>query len=375
MLRLSIALLVFAVLLLVLASPSPAAEGFAGITERGRLVGFTSQNPYALTTPKRVRGLAPGERLVAIGRAARGVVAVGSSARLYGLDLATARATAIGPPFPQGLRGSRFSLAVAPRADRARLLSDVGQDLAVDLATGATGNGPGLRRERDGAPVRPAADMTADGSLVGVQINPDVLLRELTRGAATMAQLPLVTPLSIPLGEPLSFSLGSDGNGYVLAVATEFQRDRQSVLTVVDPTTGGPARGSARSVPFFGRRIDTFTALGPVARDRTPARARFRVPRKVSVRALLRRRVLPVEVDSSEAGQVTLGMQVRGRSVGFTFDTRDTPGRFRFTDFVFSQRFKARIRAGVGARLRLRIRVNDLKGNDRRVIRTVRLTP
>ena len=73
---------------------------------------------------------------MALGRGARGVVAVGSSARLYGLDLATARATAIGPPFAQGLRGSRFSLAVAPGGDRARLLSDVGQDLVVDLATG-----------------------------------------------------------------------------------------------------------------------------------------------------------------------------------------------------------------------------------------------
>ena len=166
----------------MLASPAPAAERFAGLTERGQLVGFTSQNPYALTKPQTVRGLAPGERLVALGRGARGVVAVGSSARLYALDLATARATAIGPPFAQGLRGSRFSLAVAPGADRARLLSDVGQDLVVDLATGVTTDGPGLRRERDGAPLRPAADMTPDGSLVGVQINPDVLLRELARG-------------------------------------------------------------------------------------------------------------------------------------------------------------------------------------------------
>ena len=71
MLRLSLALVVLAVLLLVLASPSPAAERFAGVTERGHIVGFTSQNPFALTKPKTVRGLAAGERIVALGRPTR----------------------------------------------------------------------------------------------------------------------------------------------------------------------------------------------------------------------------------------------------------------------------------------------------------------
>ena len=126
-------------------------------------------------------------------------------------------------------------------------------------------------------------------------------------------------------------------------------------------------------MPFFGRRIGTFTAVGQVAPDRTPARVRFWVPRQVSARALLRQRRLPVEVDSNEAGQVTLGLQLRGRYVGFTFETRDIPGRFRFTHFAFTKRFKARIRAAVGARLRLRISVSDFKGNSRRAVRTVRL--
>ena len=72
MLRLAFAILVFAVVLMVVATPSPAAERFAGITERGRLVGFTSQNPYALTRPKVVRGLAAGERIAALRRGVRG---------------------------------------------------------------------------------------------------------------------------------------------------------------------------------------------------------------------------------------------------------------------------------------------------------------
>ncbi len=187
---------------------------------------------------------------MALGAGARGVVGVGTSARLYALDVRHGRATAIGPPFPQGLRGSRFSLAVAPRSDRARLLSDVGQDLVVDLATGATAVGPGLRRARDASQVRPAADMTPDGSIVGVQINPDVLLRELARGTTTMAELPLATAEEIPLGEPLSFSSAATATATSSRSRPSMQRDRQSVLTVINPSTGGragPSRAASGS--------------------------------------------------------------------------------------------------------------------------------
>jgi hypothetical protein len=369
MLRLAFAV---AAVLLVPAQ-AQAFEGFVGVTERGSLVRFSSQNPYVLSSPKRVLGLAPGERIVALGKSARGVVGVGSSARLYAIDLATARATAIGAPFAQGLRGSRFSLAVAPRGDRARLLSDVGQDLVVDLATGVTADGPGLRSERDGAQVRPAADMTPNGSLVGVQLNPDVLLREVVSGSTTMAQMPLASPRGVPIGEPLAFQLGEDGAGYLVTVLTEALRDRQSVLTVVDPSTGGRFGPVSRQVQFFGRRIDTFAALGPVARDRRPPRIGVRLPRRVSVRALLARK-LPLRVTTSEGGQATVSLQVAGRAAGLAFVSRDTPGALRFYYFAPTPRERARLRAGVGRNLRVRVRVSDLKGNSRFVIRMVRLT-
>ena len=367
MLRLALAVLA----LLVLPASAGAYEGFVGVTERGSLVRFTSQNVFALSTPKPVTGLVAGERLVALGRGARGVVGVGSSARLYAVDPATARATAIGPTFAQGLRGSRFSLAVAPKGDRARLLSDVGQDLVVDLATGATTDGPGLRRERDGAQVRPAADMTPDGSIVGVQLNPDVVLRELARGTTTMAEMPFPSPRELPLGEPLAFQLGEDGRGYAVAVAAERLRDRQSILTVVDPSTGARA-GREPTVQFFGRRITTFAALGAVRADRRLSPFRVRVPRRISARDLLDRK-LPVRARLGEAGQLTISLEVAGRPAGFAFETRDTPGDFRVRYYQPSARERRNILAGVGRRLRLRISLNDLKGNRQASIRVVRL--
>jgi hypothetical protein len=53
MLCLSFALLAAALALAVFATPAPAFEQFAGVTERGSLVTFTSQNPYALSRPPR----------------------------------------------------------------------------------------------------------------------------------------------------------------------------------------------------------------------------------------------------------------------------------------------------------------------------------
>jgi Domain of unknown function (DUF4394) len=369
MLRLSLALLA----LLTLPASAGAAEQFVGVTERGSVVRFTSESPYSLTTPKRPVGLAPGERLVALGRGQRGVVAVGSSARLYALDTATARATPIGQPFPQGLRGARFSLAAAPNSDRARLLSDVGQDLHVDLLTGATQDGPGLRRERDGAPVRPAADLTPQGALFGVELGPPVYLRELASGTTTMAESPLQTPTDIGVGEPIAFQLGSHGRGYVLAVLTDKQRDRQSAFLVIDSATGRFAAPLGRAFSSFGRRISAFAALGEVPDDRRKPKARIGLRSTVRASVLFNRQI-PLLVRSDEAGQVTVSLRVRGRAAGFGFATRDTPGLFQFTNFQLTRREIGRILRGIGGRAQVVIGVNDLKGNRRRVVRTVRLT-
>ncbi len=350
-----------------------AAEGFVGVTERGSVVRFTSQSPYSLTTPKRPAGLAPGERIVALGRGERGVVAVGSSARLYALDPRTAKATAIGPWFPQGLRGARFSLAAAPNSDRARLLSDVGQDLVVDLQTGATSDGPGLRRESDGTPLRPAADLTPQGALFGVQLNPALYVRELAPGTTTMAVSPLETPSEFGLGEPAAFQLGDDGKAYVVAVLSDRQRDRQSAFLTIDPATGRFAAPRALGFRSFGRRLTTFTSVGEVPDDHKAPKVRVSTLRRISVRALIDHRV-PLKVRSSEAGQVTASLRIGGRSIGFGFDSRDTPGTFEVSNFGLTSRERRRIRADVGRRVRVVIGVSDDNGNRRRVVRTVRLT-
>lgn len=368
--RLTVALLT----LLLLPAPALGAEAFVGVLEDGRVVRFTSEAPFALTTPRTPVGLAAGERLLALGQGPRGLVAVGSSARLYALDPASGRATPIGAPFERGLRGSRFSLAAASGATSARLLSDVGQDLVVDLQSGAATLGPGLRRAGDGAPVRPAADVGTDGRLVGVQLGPATLLRETTPGSSVMSASALGLPSEPRLDEPTGFQVGSDGRGYVLGVAGGNLRRRQSLLVGLDPVTGAVAGGTRPRIEFFGRRLDTFAALGRVAEDSTAARATVRLPRTLSVRRLLSSG-LPLTVTSSEAAQVTASVRLGPRSVGFGFLNRDIPGRFAFgKEIFFGRTDRAALRRSVGRRVRVLIGVNDLKGNRRRLEATARLT-
>ena len=154
----------------------------------------------------------------------------------------------IGPAFPQGLRGSRFSLAAAPGSATARLLSDVGQDLIVDLTTGATSDGPGLTRTDTGATIQPAADLGSDGRLVGARLSPITVFTETAVGAATFTarqQEPLPGPTA-RAAEPIGVQVGSDGVGYLMAVASDFERQRQMVILRFDPATG-------RALPFTDR--------------------------------------------------------------------------------------------------------------------------
>ncbi|HYI17877.1 MAG TPA: DUF4394 domain-containing protein [Solirubrobacteraceae bacterium] len=361
--------------LLLLPAPAHGAEAFLGVLEDGRMVRFTSQEPSALSTPRKPVGMAPGERLVAVSDGPRGPVGVGSSARLYALDPDSGRAEAIGAPFEQGLRGSRFTLAAAPGATSARLLSDVGQDLVVDLETGATQTGPGLRRAGDGAVVRPAADVAVDGQLVGVQLRPGTFLRETAVGSSEMAASPLALGIpEAPFTEPIGFQIGTDGKGYVLGVAGGNVRSRQSILLLVDPAAGTAVGGERPRMFFFRRRVNLFASLGRVADDHTAPRATVRVPRTISVRALIARG-LPVSAKVNEACQVTATLWLGGRPAVFLFAGRDMPGVVDLRQSFFRSRAseRATLRRGVGRRVRVVIGVNDLKGNTRRFTRTARL--
>lgn len=360
----------------VSASPAGAAtQSFAGVLEDGRLVRFTSQAPLALAAPVRPTGLQAGEQIVALAGHGGRLLALGSAARLYAIDPATGRAApaAGGRALSQGLRGRRFSLAVSPDGARGRILSDVGQDVTVDLATGAESPGPGLRTQ-DGAPTRPAAATAADGRLVGVDLARRLLVRETAPGSSTFTASPLAfdrTELGATLGEPTGFAMGADGRAFLLSALLDRGRDRQSQLLRVDLASAA-VRPTATGT--FLRRVVTVGALGMVAEDTAAPRTRITVPRAMSVRRIIAGGTLPVALRLSEAAQVTVSLRVGGRRVGFGFASRDLPGRIGRMDLFLGARDRRVLRGAVGRRVGIVLTTNDFKRNGGSVVRRSRLT-
>lgn len=376
-LRAQLLLVLASVPLLAAAAPSArAAEGFVGILEDGRLARFQSDALPGMSSPVRLRGMSPREQIVALGHAPGGrVLAIGSSARLYTIDARTARAYRIGPPFVQGLRGTRFSLVVAPDGRSARLLSDVGQDLFVDTATGATAVGGGMRRT-DGTTTYAAVDRRGStGALVGVDIARGELVEEVLPPPAAawsaLAARPLDLTHAPELSEPSAFTVDSTGAGWVLAAASaQRTKARNSVLQRVDLTTS-----TAGSYPkLLMRRMRTFAAVGPVADDTRAPRLSVRLPPKLPVRALLASR-LPLRASVSEGALVNVEVRLGNVVLAEGAASTDVAGRVVFpTFFVRSTETARALRRSVGRRVRLRFVVADWAGNLSVASRTVQLT-
>ncbi|WPB55734.1 DUF4394 domain-containing protein [Xylophilus sp. GOD-11R] len=117
----------------------PATLGdTVAVTAAGRVVSFNRTAPATLTSGVNLSGLASGENIVGIDvRPADGLVyAVSSLSRIYTLEpltgALTLRATLSVP-----LAGSQFGVDFNPVADRLRIVGNTGQNLRVDVSTGA----------------------------------------------------------------------------------------------------------------------------------------------------------------------------------------------------------------------------------------------
>ncbi|MEO6181806.1 MAG: DUF4394 domain-containing protein [Verrucomicrobiota bacterium] len=121
------------------AMTASAAELLAGISESGKLVLFSSAAPEDAGVVK-INGLPSGETILGLDtRPATGeLYALGSSSRIYTINIATQQATAVGTnAFVPALSGSSFGFDFNPVVDRIRIVSDSGQNLRVHPVTGA----------------------------------------------------------------------------------------------------------------------------------------------------------------------------------------------------------------------------------------------
>ena len=118
--------------------PAVTLGNAVAVTASGRVISFNRAAPGTLSSNVALSGLAAGESLVGIDtRPADGqIYAVSSNSRIYTLDARTGALT-FKSALSTALSGSQFGVDFNPVADRLRLVSNTGQNLRVDVSTGA----------------------------------------------------------------------------------------------------------------------------------------------------------------------------------------------------------------------------------------------
>jgi trimeric autotransporter adhesin len=129
-------------------APANALGQMVATTETNKLISFTTAAPQKLCTSATITGLQSGESILGIDtRPADGAVyALGNSGRIYTVDTGTGAATlksslSADPadtmdPFT-ALSGTEYGVDFNPVPDRLRVVSDTGQNLRINVDTGA----------------------------------------------------------------------------------------------------------------------------------------------------------------------------------------------------------------------------------------------
>ncbi len=147
--RASFSVLAAATVGLLGAPGAASAEQIIGLTTANQLVIFDSATPGTSSAAVGITGLAAGESLLGIDlRPATGAIyGLGSAGNLYTLNTSTGSATFVSllsadasdatSPYA-GLSGTAFGIDFNPVVDRLRIVSTSGQNLRVNVSTGAT---------------------------------------------------------------------------------------------------------------------------------------------------------------------------------------------------------------------------------------------
>lgn len=183
----------------------PGPVSVVGLTADGRLVSFDPRTPNTLSANVAISGLSAGESVLGIDIRPNDamVYALGSTGRLYTVDVATGVATLKSTlsadaadttsPFA-GLTGTTFSVDFNPLADRLRVVSNTGQSLRINADTGATTTDGTINRVSGAASVVAAAYAnsfrgTTTTTLFDFDANTDVLARQTPPNDGTLADV------------------------------------------------------------------------------------------------------------------------------------------------------------------------------------------
>lgn len=121
---------------------APAREEIVAVSVSNQLLRFNAGQPQQLRDKRPLTGLAAGERLLGIDyRVARGeLYALGASGQLYRIDVAEAKAVAIGTPVALPAAGAdnpEWGFDFNPTVDRIRVVNTAGWNLRLHPDTAA----------------------------------------------------------------------------------------------------------------------------------------------------------------------------------------------------------------------------------------------
>ena len=174
---------------------------------------FTKSNAYV---SKSITGLQMSETILGIDmRPLTGqLYALGSSSRLYTINMANGAATAVGTgSFDPLLKGNSFGFDFNPTVDRIRIVSDVGQNLRANPITGAI-----AAIDADLNPGTPAVSAAAYASnfagtstttLYDIDLTTDKLYRQTPPNDGKLEE---IGPLNIEIAANNGFDIGGQSN-------------------------------------------------------------------------------------------------------------------------------------------------------------------
>ena len=182
---------------------------------------FNPNNPMPVT--KAITGLQMGENILGIDfRPVNGqLYALGSTSRLYTINLGSGAATAVGSsPFATSLSGTDFGFDFNPLVDKIRVVSNTGQNLRLDPITGAITAVDGMINP--GTPMLSAAAYTNNfagataTTLYVIDHNTDKLYQQNPPNAGTLME---TGSLGINITNTSGFDIGSmSQKAYLMAM-------------------------------------------------------------------------------------------------------------------------------------------------------------
>jgi len=253
-------------------APATPGDTFA-VTADGRLVSFDRAAPGTLRTDQAIANLPAGESILggdfrpADGR----LYIVTGAGKLYTVDTATAAATpaatlAADPadttaPFT-ALDGTSFGLDFNPVPDRLRVVSDTGQNLRINVATGAvTTDGAlnGAAASAQGAAYTNSFAAACRTALYVIDAASDTLYLQNPPNDGVLAA---VGPLGVDAEAVDGFDIVTDGTGANVAVAALTVGGARN-LYLIDLAGGGATAVSAIGTPAALVALSTWLPGNP----------------------------------------------------------------------------------------------------------------